>query len=47
MLYLWIIILIHILITNILINDEGVSFVTFVQKPLYPKGDNALKDKGP
>jgi hypothetical protein len=27
--------------------DEGVSFTTFVQRLLYPKGDNASKDEGP
>jgi hypothetical protein len=25
---------------------EGMSFITFVQKSLYPKGNNASKDKG-
>jgi hypothetical protein len=28
-------------------NDEGVSFMTFVQKSLYLKGDNASKDEDP
>jgi hypothetical protein len=28
-------------------NDEGMSFVTFVWRSLYPKGDNASKDEGP
>jgi hypothetical protein len=27
--------------------DEGMSFITFVRKSLYPKGDNASKDEGP
>jgi hypothetical protein len=27
-------------------DDEGMSFVTFVRRSLYPKGDNASKDKG-
>jgi hypothetical protein len=27
-------------------NDEGMSFMTFVKRSLYPKGDNASKDKG-
>jgi hypothetical protein len=27
--------------------DEGMSFITFVQKSLYPKGNNASKDEGP
>jgi hypothetical protein len=31
----------------ILINDEGVSFMTFVRRSLYSKGDNASKDEGP
>jgi hypothetical protein len=26
--------------------DEGISFITFVQSSLYPKGNNASKDKG-
>jgi hypothetical protein len=32
---------------NIYCDDEGTSFMTFVQKSLYPKGDNASKDEGP
>jgi hypothetical protein len=24
--------------------DEGMSFITFVRKSLYPKGNNAPKD---
>jgi hypothetical protein len=32
---------------NIYIDDEGSSFMTFVRRSLYPKGDNASKDKGP
>jgi hypothetical protein len=27
-------------------DDEGMSFITFVWRSLYPKGDNALKDEG-
>jgi hypothetical protein len=26
--------------------DEGMSFMTFVRKSLYPKGNNASKDEG-
>jgi hypothetical protein len=26
--------------------DEGMSFMTFVWRSLYPKGDNASKDEG-
>jgi hypothetical protein len=26
--------------------NEGMSFMTFVQKSLYPKGNNASKDEG-
>jgi hypothetical protein len=26
--------------------DEGKSFITFVRKSLYPKGNNASKDEG-
>jgi hypothetical protein len=25
---------------------EGVTFITFVRNPLYPKGNNASKDEG-
>jgi hypothetical protein len=25
---------------------EGMSFVTFVRKPLHPKGNNASEDEG-
>jgi hypothetical protein len=32
---------------NLYYNDEGSSFTTFVRRSLYPKGNNALKDKGP
>jgi hypothetical protein len=27
-------------------NDEGTSFKTFVQRSLYPKGNNVSKDEG-
>jgi hypothetical protein len=27
-------------------NDEGMSFMTFVWRSLYPKGNKASKDKG-
>jgi hypothetical protein len=27
-------------------DDEGMSFMTFVQRSLYPKGNNASKDEG-
>jgi hypothetical protein len=27
-------------------NDEGTSFMTFVRRSLYPKGNNASKDEG-
>jgi hypothetical protein len=27
-------------------DDEGMSFVTFVRRSLYPKGNNASKDEG-
>jgi hypothetical protein len=26
--------------------DEGMSFITFVRRSLYPKGNNASKDEG-
>jgi hypothetical protein len=25
---------------------EGITFITFVRNPLYPKGNNASKDEG-
>jgi hypothetical protein len=31
---------------NINRDDEGTSFMTFVWRSLYPKGDNASKDEG-
>jgi hypothetical protein len=27
-------------------NDEGMSFMTFVRRSLYPKGNNAQEDEG-
>jgi hypothetical protein len=27
-------------------DDEGTSFMTFIQRSLYPKGNNASKDEG-
>jgi hypothetical protein len=27
-------------------DDEGTSFITFVRRSLYPKGNNVLKDEG-
>jgi hypothetical protein len=27
-------------------DDEGTSFMTFVRRSLYPKGNNASKDEG-
>jgi hypothetical protein len=26
--------------------DEGMSFITFVRRSLYPKGNNVSKDEG-
>jgi hypothetical protein len=31
---------------NIYYDDEGTSFMTFVRRSLYPKGNNASKDEG-
>jgi hypothetical protein len=31
---------------NIYCVDEGTSFMTFVRRSLYPKGNNASKDEG-
>jgi hypothetical protein len=31
---------------NIFRDDEGTSFMTFVRRSLYPKGNNASKDEG-
>jgi hypothetical protein len=28
-------------------DDEGTPFMTFIQKSLYPKGNNVSKDEGP
>jgi hypothetical protein len=28
-------------------DDEGSTFLTFVRRSLYPKGNNASKDEGP
>jgi hypothetical protein len=38
MIYTWIV---------ILANDEGMSFETFIQEPLYPKEDGVSEDEGP
>jgi hypothetical protein len=27
-------------------NDESTSFMTFIRRSLYPKGNNASKDEG-
>jgi hypothetical protein len=27
-------------------DDEGTSFMTFIRRSLYPKGNNASKDEG-
>jgi hypothetical protein len=31
---------------NVYRDDEGTSFMTFVQRSLYPEGNNASKDEG-
>jgi hypothetical protein len=31
---------------NIYYDDEGMSFMTFIRRSLYPKGNNASKDEG-
>jgi hypothetical protein len=31
---------------NVYHDDEGTSFMTFVQRSLYPKGNNASKEEG-
>jgi hypothetical protein len=31
---------------NVYCDDEGVFFMTFVERSLYPKGDNDSKDEG-
>jgi hypothetical protein len=33
-------------IINVYCDDEGSSFMTFVLRSLYPKGNNASKDEG-
>jgi hypothetical protein len=32
---------------NTCCDDEGMSFMTFVRRSSYPKGNNASKDEGP
>jgi hypothetical protein len=34
------------IITIIYHNDEGMSFMTFIRRSLYPKGNNVSKDEG-
>jgi hypothetical protein len=38
----------HILLlfTDVNYDGEGMSFITFVRRSLYPKGNNASKDEG-
>jgi hypothetical protein len=31
---------------NLHYDDEDTSFITFVRRSLYPKGNNASKDEG-
>jgi hypothetical protein len=31
---------------NIYCDDEGMSFMTFIRRSLYPKGNNSSKDEG-
>jgi hypothetical protein len=31
---------------NVNRDDEGMSFMTFVRRSLYPKGNNASRDEG-
>ncbi len=31
---------------NVSCDDEDMSFMTFVRRSLYPKGNNASKDEG-
>jgi hypothetical protein len=31
---------------NVYCDDEGSSFMTFVRRSLYPKGNNVSKDEG-
>jgi hypothetical protein len=31
---------------NVYCDDEGTSFMTFVRRSLYPKGNSASKDEG-
>jgi hypothetical protein len=32
---------------NTCYDDEGMSFMTFIRRSLYPKGNNASKDEEP
>jgi hypothetical protein len=38
----------HMFSNNTIIyhNDEGMSFMAFVRRSLYPKGNNVSKDEG-
>jgi hypothetical protein len=38
----------HVILIFIIMcrNNEGMSFMTFVRRSLYPKGNNASKDEG-
>jgi hypothetical protein len=35
-----------LLLFNIYYDDEGMFFMTFIRRSLYPKGNNASKDEG-
>jgi hypothetical protein len=35
-----------LLFINVYRDDEGTSFITFVRRLLYPRGNNASKDEG-
>jgi hypothetical protein len=37
---------VFLIITIIHHNHEGMSFMTFVRRSLYPKGNNVSKDEG-
>ena len=53
--YKWCYMIIHVIshvsyassFINVNCDDEGMSFMTFVWRSLYPKGNNVSKDEGP
>jgi hypothetical protein len=38
--------MLHLSLIYICCDDEGISFITFIRRSLYPWGNNASKDEG-